>query len=165
MNARLENSCVSAGNDANADGLSSIIALDEINRLEEAILELPQVDLKTSHLLIGGMYARSIFIPAGTVLTGATHKKDHVNIVQGDITVTTDEGMKRLIGMHTLATRAGAKRAGFAHADTRWTTISRTDKTVIEEIEAELVEEAERLQTRNPAIPSSVSGELACLSD
>ena len=121
---------------------------DAVSQLESIVLTVPQVDLQTQHKLSGGMYARTIFIPAGTVLTGATHKRDHINVMVGDITVSTDEGMRRLTGFNVLETKAGMKRCGFAHADTQWTTISRTDLVVVEDIEDELVVESERLQTR-----------------
>lgn len=124
----------------------------QVEALEREVLKLPQVDLKTSHVLAGGVYSRTIVIPAGTVLTGAVHKRDHINVMQGDITVTTDAGPQRFTGHHVIATKAGAKRAGYAHADTIWTTICRTDSTDLEAIEAELVEESERLQTRHPSI-------------
>ena len=123
-----------------------------MQKLEEAIFDAPQVDLGTQHCLSGGMYARTITIPAGTVLTGATHKTDHINIVYGDITVTTDDGVKRLTGYHVLPTKAGSKRAGFAHKDTMWTTVCKTDLCVIEDIEDELVEESGKLQTRQNVI-------------
>ena len=126
----------------------------KVERLERHIEQLPQVDLGTEHVFSGGMVARTITIPAGVALTGAAHKTDHLCVVQGDITVLTDEGPRRLTGLHTLATKAGMKRAGVTHAPTRWTTICRTDKTDIREIEDELVEEPERLQTRNPALPA-----------
>ncbi len=119
----------------------------KIEALESHILEMPQVDLGTTHCLSDGLYARTIYIPAGTVLTGAAHKKDHINIVQGDITVSTDDGMKRLTGQHILSTKAGHKRVGYAHADTTWTTICHTYLTDLQEIEVELVEEPEKLQT------------------
>jgi hypothetical protein len=125
---------------------------EKVERLEALILECQQVDLKTTHKLSGGVYARTITIPAGTVLTGAAHKKDHINIVQGDITVSTDEGMKRLTGQHVLTTKAGNKRVGLAHANTIWTTVCQTFLTDFDEIEAELVEEPERLQTRQQAL-------------
>src|ERR1700675_2282986 len=54
---------------------------ESVERLEREVLKLPQVDLRTTHVLAGCVYARTIFIPAGTVLTGAVHKKDHVNVV------------------------------------------------------------------------------------
>jgi len=122
---------------------------ENVERLEFAILQTPQVDLKTTHALSGGVYARTIHIPAGTVLTGASHKKDHIDIMQGDITVSTDDGMRRLIGQHVLESKAGNKRVGFAHSDTTWTTICQTNLTDLNDIEAELVEEPEKLQTRN----------------
>lgn len=125
---------------------------EQIERLESFLAQVDQVDLGTTHALCGGVYARTIFIPAGTVLTGAAHKRDHLNVMQGDITVWTESGMQRLTGQHVLPSRAGAKRAGWAHADTWWTTISATALTDLDEIEAEQVEQPERLQTRNPAI-------------
>lgn len=134
---------------------------DRVSQLEAMVLTAPQVDLQTQHKLSGGMYARTIFIPAGTVLTGATHKRDHINVMVGDITVSTDEGMRRLIGFNVLETKAGMKRCGFAHADTQWTTISRTDLVVIEDIEDELVVESERLQTRTLAIAAKHQEKLA----
>lgn len=133
--------------------MSAIIQAATVADLERALLACPQVDLRTEHALSGGVYARTIHIPAGTALTGATHKKDHINVVQGDITVTTDTGPVRLTGYHVLPTAAGSKRAGFAHADTTWTTLCATELTDIEEIEDELVEESARLQTRQTEIP------------
>lgn len=137
-----------------------LAARASIEQLEQAILAGPQVDLRTQQDLSGGVYARTIYIPAGTVLTGATHKKDHVNIVIGDITVTTDEGPVRLTGHHVLPTKAGSKRAGIAHQDTVWTTLCATELTDFEAIEDELVEESARLQTRQLAIPVTSFTEL-----
>lgn len=121
---------------------------DKVSDLERAILQVPQVDLGTTHELAGEVYARTIFIPAGTVLTGAAHNKDHVNIMFGDITVSTDDGMTRLTGYHVLPTKAGMKRVGFAHRDTCWTTVCHTKLTDIEAIEDEMTDESEMLQTR-----------------
>ena len=133
----------------------TLATISDVKRLEELILQAPQVDLLTTHNLENGMYARTIYLQPGTVLTGAVHKTDHINIVFGDITVTTDEGVQRITGYHVINTKAGSKRAGFAHAATAWTTICKTTKTSLEEIEDELVEDAGMLQTRQPAIASN----------
>lgn len=138
-----------------ASGLFNACTNDAVADLERHVLAAPQVDLRTEHALAGGVYARTITIPADTVLTGAVHKKDHINIVDGDITVTTDAGPVRFTGYHVIATKAGSKRAGFAHADTKWTTVCQTDLTDIDAIEDELVEESSRLQTRQPALQST----------
>lgn len=128
--------------------MDALVLRSKVEHLEAALLKAPQVSLDTTHAMAGGVYARTITIPAGTVLTGAKHKKDHLNIMRGDISVTTDEGVKRFTGQHVIETKAGHKRAGFAHADTLWTTVCHTELTDVEAIEADLVEEPERLQTR-----------------
>lgn len=92
---------------------------EKIKRFEELNLQLPQVDLQTRHYLLPGLlYAREIFIPAGVALTGAAHKSEHLNICHGDITVWTEDGVRRITGHETMISRSGVKRAGFAHADT-----------------------------------------------
>lgn len=140
--------------------MTEVTTKASVDELEQQVLALPQVDLRTEHVLSGGVYARTIYIPAGTVLTGATHKKDHVNVVYGDITVTTDEGPRRITGYHVIPTKAGSKRAGYAHAATVWTTICETKLTDIEAIEDELVEESTHLQTRLAALPATKFEEL-----
>ena len=121
---------------------------DKINIIEKVILAAPQVDLQTTHHIVDGHYYRTILVPAGVVLTGARHRHDHTNICTGDITVSTDEGMRRLTGHHVMRTKAGMKRVGFAHQNTVWITIYKTDLTDIEAIEDEMTDESERLQTR-----------------
>lgn len=135
-----------------SSGFFNACTNDAISDLERHVLAAAQVDLHAEHSLSGGVYARTITIPAGTVLTGATHKKDHINIACGDITVTTDTGLVRLTGYHVIETKAGSKRAGFAHAETKWTTVCYTKLTDIEAIEDELVEESGRLQSRKASL-------------
>ena len=111
--------------------------------------------LQTSHVVHGGLCARTIRIPAGAVLTGALTNMDNVCVVFGDITVTTDTGPERLAGYHVLPARAGHKRAGYAHAETWWTTIWKTELTDIAAIEDEMTDESDKLQTRTLSIEHS----------
>ena len=127
------------------DGMPSVEAVRE---LESHLLALPQVDLSTTHVIHGGMCARTIMIPAGNVLTGALTNCDNICILCGDITVTTDEGTKRLTGFNVLPASAGTKRAGVTHSDTWWSMVWRTDLTDIEAIEDELTDESAMLQSR-----------------
>lgn len=123
-----------------------------VSALESHLLTLPQVDLYTSHVIHGGMCARTIMIAPDTVLTGALTNTDNICVVCGDITVTTDEGPVRLTGYHVLPAKAGAKRAGVTHALTAWTTIWPTTLTDIQAIEDEMTDEADQLQTRRAGI-------------
>ena len=124
----------------------------KVKALEDLILTLPQVDFETSHKIHKGVCSRTIFIKAGTVITGAKTNLPNICIVSGDITVTTDDGPVRLTGYHVISAEPGFKRAGIAHADTYWTTVWKSDLTDIEELEDEMTGEAEMLQTRRPGI-------------
>ena len=128
---------------------------DSVVELEALIAQAPQTELVTEHALENGMYSRTIYIPAGCVLTGALHKTDHLNIVIGDILVTTDEGVKRITGHKVLQTKAGQKRAGYALLPTIWTTICRTEFTSLDQLESienALVEDAKNLQRRRALV-------------
>ena len=111
--------------------------------------EIPQIDMQTTHALSGGVYARTVFIPAGSVVVGATHKKDHICIIDGDVETLLDGETRRITGRVVINGQKGVKRAVYAHDDTLWTTVCMTALSDLAEIEAELVEEPESLQTRH----------------
>lgn len=109
------------------EGVSSVNVAErrsKINALEIAMLQQEQVPIDVKHRFNGGIYAREITIPKGTLLTGRIHKFDHFDIMlSGDITVSTDTGtVKRLTGLNIMEGKAGKKRAGYAHEDTHWIT-------------------------------------------
>ncbi len=85
-------------------------AIDKVRRLESASMGLPQVALETRHVLHGGMYARTIHIPAGAVLTGALIKIATLLIVEGDVVVYLGEESKRLKGYNVLPPARDASR-------------------------------------------------------
>lgn len=122
-----------------------------VRQFEKLSLQLPQLKLETTHVIHGGLCARTIFIPAGTVLTGAELEVDTVCIVAGDITVTTDDGVKRLTGHHVLPAVKSNKRIGITHTDTHWTMIFKTDMERVEDVEKQMTREHDRLQTRKTA--------------
>ena len=127
---------------------------DPVLALQGELGKLPQVDLQTAHLTHGGMYARTIFIPAGVALTGAKTNIANICIVSGDITVSTDTGVVRLTGYHVIPANAGFRRAGFAHADTYWTTLLHTEMDDLQAIEDAMTDQSATLQTRTLAISS-----------
>lgn len=139
---------------------SGMPSIEKVRAIEAHVLTLPQVDLDTSHVIHGGMCTRTIFIPAGTVLTGAQTNIANVCILSGDITVTTDAGPKRLTGFHVIPAEAGFKRAGYAHADTYWSTIWPTALKDLEQIEDEMTDESAMLQTRRESIEYTKPFEL-----
>jgi hypothetical protein len=113
------------------------------------------VDIGTMHHHVGGLYGRSVVIPAKSYLVGLPHKAAHLNVCVGDITVWTEGASRRLTGAHIVPSVSGSVRVGFAHAETTWLSVHRNDTGVTDEriIEDALVEHAERLMTRRHATP------------
>jgi quercetin dioxygenase-like cupin family protein len=114
-------------------------------KLEREIGKLPQVELPIRHFFITsplgvtGGYAREMTILKGAALVGRVHKHPCINIIsKGDISVTTDDGLKRIKAPHTFVSPAGTKRAGYAHEETLWTTFHLTGETDVDKIEDEL---------------------------
>lgn len=128
---------------------------EQIDRLEAAMLAAeglgfapPAIALLHHHG--GDLYAREVRIPAGTVLTGLAHKHAHLNIAIGDISVMTEHGMQRLTGVHVVPSEPGARRAGYAHADTTWISIHHnpTGTTDPDDLAELFVEQPHRLMDR-----------------
>ncbi len=95
----------------------------KIMALEAEWAKLPQLDIPVTHRYNGGIYAREITIPKGTLLTGRIYKDDHLDVmISGDVTVSGDDGIKRLKGYNIFQGKRGKKRAGYAHEDTTWLT-------------------------------------------
>jgi quercetin dioxygenase-like cupin family protein len=109
--------------------------------LERAMLEMPQVEVPTAHDFAPGLYIRTIEIPAGTVLTGHIHTTEHIFIVsKGDITIATEDGMRRVQAPFQMVCRPGLKRAGYAHTDVVCTNVHITPETDLAKLEALLIE-------------------------
>ncbi len=99
----------------------------------------PANEPHVEHELIDGMYVRKLFIPKGSWLIGKIHLKDCVNVVAlGDITVLTELGCRRVQAGFSQGSPAGLQKIGFAHEDTIFLNVFRTDKADLAEIEAEI---------------------------
>jgi hypothetical protein len=140
--------CLIPSHNESLELLGGMPSVEAVRELEGFLLDLPQVEIETTHLIHGGMYARTIFIPAGVIATGANLSLDSIGILFGDLTVTTDEGVQRLTGFNVLAASKGHKRAGIAHADTWWTTVFRTESNNVDDAENEITCESDRLLSR-----------------
>ena len=66
-------------------------AIRAVRALEERVLALPQVPIETRHVLHAGMYARTICVPAGVLITGAHITIPTLLIVSGHATLFIGE--------------------------------------------------------------------------
>jgi len=105
------------------------------------MVTMPQAELVTEHQFSLGMYMRKLFRPAGTLIVGKVHKEPHFFLcAKGEIIAWTESGMKRLQAGDVIESKPGTKRVTLAVTDAIGITIHRTDKTDLDEIEAELIE-------------------------
>lgn len=132
-------------------------AVDQVRRLEEALLDSPQFEIPTEHVLHAGMYSRTVRIPAGVVITGALIKIATLLIVNGDVSVFTGGETLRLTGYHVIPASAGRKQAFIAHADTTLTMLFPSQAATVEQAEAEFTDEADLLLSRQSAEPSRLT--------
>ena len=122
--------------------------VDSVRRFEDAVLELPQEDIPTDHVFHAGMYARTIKIPAGVVLTGAQIKIPTILIISGDVLIYGECGALRYTGYYVCLGQSGRKQAFCALQDTYLTMIFPTDATTTDEAERQFTDEYEKLFSR-----------------
>jgi hypothetical protein len=123
-------------------------AIAKVEALAEFSRQVPQEEIETHHAIHGGMYARTIAIKAGDMLTGALVKIPTMLVINGDVTVFADNESFRLTGFHAIPASANRKQAFIAHAETAMTMIFKTDAKTVAEAENEFTDEAEHLMSR-----------------
>ena len=108
--------------------------------LENAIKQMPQIEPEMHHHFCQGVYAREMRVPAGTVLTGAIHKRDCINfIMQGVVEVRSEDGAVRITAPHVFVSPPATKRAIVVIEDLIWITVHASDLRCVAALERELV--------------------------
>lgn len=102
----------------------------KVEQLEAAMLGLPQVDCPVAHFNAPGMLARRMEIPAGTVVTGAVHKVEHLVIIaKGRLRIVTEDGTRDVVAGEVITCKPGMKNAVTALEDSAWVNVFATDET------------------------------------
>jgi hypothetical protein len=133
-----------------APSLPAMAAEDvaKVGRLEAHLRSLEQVEIETRHHFHAGMYARTVSIPAGVVITGALIRIPTLLVVSGFVSVFVGGDSFELRGYHVMPGSAGRKQVFYAHADTDLTMLFPTQATTVEEAEAEFTNETDLLISR-----------------
>jgi hypothetical protein len=113
----------------------------KVETLLSHTLTLPQVDSQTKHYFGPGIYIREVTMPAGTVVIGKPHRKEHMCVMlQGRMVVVLGDGTKQeLVAPLTFVGSAGRKVA-YILETTVFQNILATDETDIEVLENMLVD-------------------------
>jgi len=121
---------------------------DSISGLQESMLALPQdkkVALETLHNFTDGIYVRTVFMKAGSLIVGKIHKLEHTVIIgQGSASVISEEfGSKIIKAPMVFVSRPYVKRCLFIHEDMVWTTVhlNPTNSRDLDFLESQIVAE------------------------
>ena len=131
--------------------------VEKVGRLEAHLRDMEQVPITTTHHFHAGMYARTVRIPKGVVITGALIRIPTLLIVSGHVTVFIGGDTIELRGYHVIPASAGRKQVFVAHADTDLTMLFPTSARTVEEAEAEFTDETELLMSRQQSGNSTIT--------
>jgi hypothetical protein len=125
-------------------------------RFEDELSKLPQDDaakaltaqVKVDNILHGGMYARTLVVPAGVAVAGALIKISTLLIVRGHAVVYVGDKSVEVKGYHIFAASPHRKQALLAIEDTQCTMIFPSNAKTVFDAENEFTDEADKLFTR-----------------
>jgi hypothetical protein len=127
------------------------LTLDE---LEALMAQHPPADIHAVHRFTPGLYIRECHIPAGTLVTSATHRTEHpFTISQGEIQVISPHELTTYRAPHTGITLPGTRRLLYAVTDTIWTTYHVTEETDVLKIAEQILDPFD-----NPLLPGISPG-------
>jgi len=122
-------------------GAMSNSKIDLVRALEAEAMAMPQEQLSTNHTFHAGTYARTVFLPAGMMITGALIKIPTTVITSGSLIAYTEEGAVELEGYRVMKAEANRKQIFVAKADSFITMVFATSATTVEEAEREFTDE------------------------
>ena len=95
--------------------------LAKVRQLEAAMREMPgQLNPEeiTAHHFCEGLYARELYLPAGTAAVGKQHAKQNFFVLlRGEMTLATPDGPLTVRAPYMAVTQPGDKRAVYAVTD------------------------------------------------
>lgn len=125
--------------------------IDKVRALEAIVGAMPQIAVHTDHVFHAGVYARTVMVPAGAVITGVLIKIPTILIVNGDCIVHTEDGPIEMHGYNVVPAEAGRKQALVALTHTHLTMIFASDARDPDTAEREFTDEIDSLMSRKEA--------------
>ena len=119
---------------------------EKITQFEQAVVQHPfkveDVDEVNPlrHSFADGQYIRQMSNPAGVFIVTKIHNKNHpFFLMKGEMTIFSEDGLERISAPYQGITKAGTKRAMYAHTECIFITVHATDKLNIDDVEDEVI--------------------------
>ena len=114
---------------------------EKIDQVEAMLVQYPEVECPLTHSFVPGFYVRTIFMPAGTMMTSKIHKTQHpYHVSKGKVNVIIGDGIEHIEAPYWGMTEPNTRRILYIVEDCEWTTFHATDKTTPEEVEDDIIE-------------------------
>lgn len=135
-----------------AEKLAMVKASPALNLLEQEIAKHPAAETPVSHMFFPGLYVRTIFMPAGTIVCSKIHLTEHPFVVHKGRCVVYAEGhgASEVVAPHFGVTKPGTRRALHIIEDTWWTTFHAIESQDLDEIEKQIIEPHEFPEQSKP---------------
>jgi mannose-6-phosphate isomerase-like protein (cupin superfamily) len=116
--------------------------LEQIHRLQREMVNFTPYEPQTEHYWADGMYCRKVPRPAGCLVVGKVHKREHFYLVaKGRVAVYGGWGEAKLYESgDVIVSEPGTRRVVYALEDSVCITVHRTETRDIAKIDDELVE-------------------------
>lgn len=123
-------------------------ALDMVNRIAEVSATVPQLSCRTEHLIHAGMYARTVRLKPGTIITGVLLKRATILITDGRALVLVGDEWAGIEGYNVIPGSAGRKQVFVAITELALTMMFPTQAKTVDEAEREFTDEYDLLYSR-----------------
>jgi hypothetical protein len=124
---------------------TSAVGIANINAMTTIIRKVGSDKFKTKHLVNGGIYTRTVIVPAQTMFTGVLLKVPTTLIVVGKISIYIGEKTIRLKGYNVLPGSANRQCAFYTHSTVGMSMCLATKSTSVAEIQKEFTDETHLL--------------------
>lgn len=124
--------------------------IETVIEFRKHVLAAPQTPCKYKHLVHGGMYVRTMYVPADQLIAGVKLKAPTLTIIVGNVIVYRESGNLELTGYNVIPGSVGRLTAVYTHTKAAISMFIRTDLKDVAEIQRQTVEEPELLSPLDP---------------
>lgn len=109
----------------------------EVDIMEQAMLQLPQVECSVEHIFGDGIYIRQVTLPAGAMVIGHFQKTVHMNImIKGKVMMPDGNGGSKILSAPMTFQGSQGRKVGYVLEEVLWQNVYATHETDIDKLEA-----------------------------
>lgn len=123
-------------------------SLQLLNQVEAKMRTMPQIELKTEHILHAGMYARTVRLDARVAIVSVLIKVPTMLTINGKCRVFAGEIWRDFEGYQVMPANAGRKMIYVTFEPTEITMVFPTRAETVDEAEREFTDEGNMLLSR-----------------